>query len=250
MGWARTGPEAIKIAERLPEVQEERARHPGTKLRATPRLQDGRWEVSVLAPDKDAPDQLDEVAYVLLEDRSGRVLLAWTGPQVAWPMARGYPGAFGGVINAPWVWGALSLLFLAPFVRGRLRLLHLDVVVLLGFGASYAYFNAANLDVSVPSVYPLLAYLLARMLWVAWRGAPGTGRLIDERLLFWGLIFLVGFRVAVSVTGGNVIDVGYSGVIGADRITHGAPLYGAFPLDNEHGDTYGPVLYGTYVPWS
>ena len=68
-------------------------------------------------------------------------------------------------------------------------------------------------------------------------------------MLFWGLIFLIGFRAAVSITGGNVIDVGYAGVIGADHLAHGAPLYGAFPPDNEHGDTYGPVLYAAYVPF-
>jgi hypothetical protein len=37
-------------------------------------------------------------------------------------------------------------------------------------------------------------------------------------------------------------------VIGADRLTHGDALYGAFPKDNEHGDTYGPVTYLAYVP--
>ena len=36
-----------------------------------------------------------EIAQVLVDDRSGRVLEAWTGYQVAWTMARGYPGAFG-----------------------------------------------------------------------------------------------------------------------------------------------------------
>ena len=48
---------------------------------------------------------------------------------------------------------------------------------------------------------------------------------------------------------GNVIDVGYAGVIGADRLAGGAPLYGAFPPDNAHGDTYGPVAYAAYVPF-
>ena len=32
-------------------------------------------------------------------------------------------------------------------------------------------------------------------------------------------------------------------MIGADRIADGDPLYGGFPSDNEHGDTYGPVDY-------
>jgi hypothetical protein len=29
----------------------------------------------------------------------------------------------------------------------------------------------------------------------------------------------------------------------------GSQLYGAFPKDNEHGDTYGPVTYEAYVPF-
>ena len=46
-----------------------------------------------------------------------------------------------------------------------------------------------------------------------------------------------------------MIDVGYAGVIGAQRIVDGKPLYGGFPADNEHGDTYGPVNYEAYVPF-
>ncbi len=56
------------------------------------------------------------------------------------------------------------MLFVLPFLRPPLRLLHLDLAVLLAFSVSYAFFNAAELGVSVPSAYPLLAYLLARML--------------------------------------------------------------------------------------
>ncbi len=38
-------------------------------------------------------------------------------------------------------------------------------------------------------------------------------------------------------------------MIGADRLAHGDRLYGAFPKDDEHGDTYGPVVYEAYVPF-
>ena len=62
-------------------------------------------------------------------------------------------------------------------------------------------------------------------------------------------VFLLGFRIGLNVTDSNVIDVGYAGVIGADRLTHGEALYGDFPSDNEHGDTYGPVNYLAYVPF-
>jgi hypothetical protein len=60
---------------------------------------------------------------------------------------------------------------------------------------------------------------------------------------------LIGFRVALNVTDSNVIDVGYSGVIGAQRIVDGKPLYGSYPTNNEHGDTYGPASYEAYVPF-
>jgi hypothetical protein len=46
-----------------------------------------------------------------------------------------------------------------------------------------------------------------------------------------------------------VIDVGYAGVIGAQRIADGKPLYGSYPSDNEHGDTYGPANYEAYIPF-
>ena len=46
-----------------------------------------------------------------------------------------------------------------------------------------------------------------------------------------------------------MIDVGYSGVIGADKLMHGRELYGAFPTDDAQGDTYGPLLYLAYAPF-
>ena len=88
-------------------------------------------------------------------------------------MARGYPGAFGRKLNAPYVWIPLCLLFLIPFVdfRRPLRLLHLDLLVLLGFGASHVFFNRGEIGVSVPLVYPVLLYLLVR---IALGGLPSA----------------------------------------------------------------------------
>jgi hypothetical protein len=129
--------------------------------------------------------------------------------------------------------------------------------VLAAFGISVAYFNDARIGVSVPFVYPLLAYLLARMLWIGLRTRPERDRvargplplLVPASWLAVGLVFLLGFRVGLNITSSNVIDVGYAGVIGAHKIVHGEPLYGTFPKDNEHGDTYGPVNYEAYVPF-
>src|SRR4051795_318676 len=59
-----------------------------------------------------------EVATGKVDDTSGAVTEAWTGPQVAWKMARGYPGAFGGrEINSYAVWLRFCALFLLR-VRG------------------------------------------------------------------------------------------------------------------------------------
>ena len=114
-----------------------------------------------------------------VDDRTGRVLEAWTGVQAQWAMARGYPGFFGRAANTPWIWVGLSALFVLPFLRGPPRMLHLDLAVLLAFALSYAAFNDAELGISVPTVYPLLAYLLARMLWVAWHPPLGAGAARD-----------------------------------------------------------------------
>ena len=62
-------------------------------------------------------------------------------------------------------------------------------------------------------------------------------------------MFVLGFRCGLNVVGSNVIDVGYASVIGADHFGSGQAVYGHFPLDNQRGDTYGPVLYYAYVPF-
>ena len=239
----------LRVAEALPAVRRVRARNPRAYVRAY-LTERGGWQVSLFVPPAPGEVRREELAQVLVDDRSGRVQEAWTGVQVAWPMARGYPGAFGGAVNSPWVWIGLCALFALPFLRPPLRMLHLDLAVLLAFSISYACFGAAELAASVPSAYPLLAYLLVRMLVVAARPPATAPRLlVGSGFLLIAIVFLIGFRVALNVTDGNVIDVGYSGVIGADRLTGGDPLYGAFPLDNDHGDTYGPVAYAAYVPF-
>ena len=89
-------------------------------------------------------------------------------------------------------------------------------------------------------------------------------------------VFLAGFRIGLNIRDSNVIDVGYAGVIGAQRIAHGEAPYGHFPVEddlkpcgrqdadgeireriqtngrceaaNPRGDTYGPVSYFAYLP--
>jgi hypothetical protein len=241
-GRRMTAREVLAIARAVSRVRAELASHPRAYERVY-LVDGGRWQYSSFEPSR------DELAQVIVDDRDGRVLEAWTGVQVAWPMARGYPGAFGQAVNSPWVWIGLSVLFVLPFARRPLRLIHLDLAVLLAFGASYAFFNAADLGVSVPSVYPLLAYLLVRMLMVASRPPALPRLLVGAEFMGVAIAFLAAFHVALNITNGNVIDVGYASVIGAHRMAAGAPVYGAFPPDNPHGDTYGPALYVAYVPF-
>ena len=241
-----TGNEAQRIAERVEKIRQERAKYRRTTVSVYEKGSD-RWQVSFFADGK-------EIGQVTIWDASGAVLEAWTGPQVAWTMARGYEGAFGRKAAALYVWIPLLVLFVAPFVDWRrpLRMRHLDLLALCSLSVSLAFFNHANLAWSVPTSYPPLVYLLGRLLWIGYRRGSGgepLKLLVPVTWLAVATIFLVGFRIGLNVTNSNVIDVGYSGVIGADRITHGHDLYGGWPRDNEHGDTYGPANYLVYVPF-
>ncbi len=247
-GYRLTALQAERIAVRSPKIVAELRRHP--KLVAYEYTKGpGRWQVSWFTA---APHQ-KELAQVYVDDGSGRVTEAWTGFQVAWTMARGYPGAFGRNVNSWYVWLPLCLLFIAPFIPWRRRptLLHLDLLVLLAFSVSLAFFNHALIGISVPLAYPFLLYLLVRMLLLAFgRGRPREPLrlLVPIPWLAVALVFLVGFRIGLNVTDSNVIDVGYAGVIGADKLVNGQPLYGHYPSNNPNGDTYGPVNYYAYVP--
>lgn len=254
-GRIRSAAQIGAIADRLPDVRHERRRYPGA-TREVFEKGPARWQVSYFAR-VPVGDPRKEIAQVIVDDVTGKVLEHYTNYKVAWTMARGYPGAFGRVVNSPLVWIPLSLLFVAPFVTlRRLRMLHVDLLVLSAFSISLACFNDADIDWSVPLVYPPLLYLLARMLWIGLRrrdverqvGMP-LELVVPVRWLAIAVVFLLGFRVALNVTRSNVIDVGYAGVIGADRFADGRALYGRFPSDNQNGDTYGPVVYEAYVPF-
>jgi Glycosyltransferase family 87 len=191
---------------------------------------------------------------VIVDERKRAAVAVWTGPQVAWQMARGIPGAFGRKVNAPYVWISLMLAFALPFLDPRrpFRWLHLDVLALLAFSLSHLYFNRGEIFTSVPLVYPVLGYLLLRMLLLGYgrkRAEDPPRLLIPPSYLALALVFLVGFRVGLNLTSSNVIDVGYSGVIGADKLAHCHALYGHFPADNPSGDTYGPFNYLAYLPF-
>src|SRR5436190_3032738 len=161
-----TGVRARAIAGRVEKVIAERDRYPRSTS-AVFLKGSTRWQVSYY----DTPRRKHEIAQVLVDDATGAVLEAWTGPQVAWTMARGYDGAFGRKVNALYVWIPLLILFVAPFVDPRrpLRIRHLDLLVLCSFSVSLAFFSHGNINASVPLAYPPLLYLLARLAWIGLR---------------------------------------------------------------------------------
>jgi hypothetical protein len=234
----------------------------------------GTWHVRVWW------EEAGQIADGRVDDGSALVTEAWTGPQVAWKMARGGPGAFGGKeINRPLVWLAFCLAFVVGLADWRrpLSLRNLDLLALLSFSISLWFFNRGEIFASVPLAYPPLLYVLARMTWI---GATGRTRATRPVWPVWtlvaGAVFLMGFRIGLNVEASNVIDVGYAGVIGADRIVNGEAPYGHMPVQgdlrpcgaadregeirdriqtngrcessNDRGDTYGPVSYLAYVP--
>jgi hypothetical protein len=220
-----------------------------------------------------------EVATGRVDDYTGYVTEAWAGPQVAWGMARGSPAAFGGArLNSLPVWLGFCGLFLLGLVDWRrpVSLRTLDLLVLLSFSVSLWYFNHGNVFAAMPLVYPGLVWLLARCVWIGWRDrAPRGATVWPVWLLVGVVIFVAGFRIGLNVRASNVIDVGYAGVIGANRIASGISPYGNFPVEvgkpcgpadaygeirnriqtngrcegaNPTGDTYGPASYEAYLP--
>ena len=240
----------------------------------------GCWTVNVWWS-KNKQVDAGEIAQGKVDDRSALVTEAWTGPQVAWKMARGAPGAFGGKkINSTPVWLAFCAAFLLGLFdfRRLFSLRNLDLLALLSFTASLWYFNHGDVFTSVPLAYPPLVYLLARCVWIGVRGRPvrAARPLWKPAVLLAAAVFLIGFRIGLNLEDSNVIDVGYAGVIGAQRIASGVTPYGHFPEEgdlkpcgpsdsageirdriqpngrcesaNPLGDTYGPVAYEAYLP--
>lgn len=238
-----TRAEAVAAADRDPKIQEKRREHPD--LTDTAVVEEGKWEVGYFGDG-------EQVALVVVDRQSGEVLESWTGHQVAWKMARGYSGAFGHKLNAPYVFLPLCALFLIGLVDWRRlrRVANLDLLVLLGFGVSHYFFNRGEIGLSVPLAYPVLLYLLGRCLWIGLRGrGEGLRPVWPVAWMVVAALFAMGFRVGLNVADSGAIDVGYAGVVGADRLAHGEPIYDNFPDDISQGDTYGPVNYLPYVPF-
>ena len=194
---------------------------------------DGRWQVGFFADD-------EEVVQVHVDGITGEAVETWTGIQVAWGMARGYEGQFGHALNAPWVWIPMALVFFFGLLDWRRpwRIVHLDLLVLLSFGVGHVFFNQGEIGVSAPLAYPPLLYLLGRMLWIGFRGGGADGGLrpsTPRMVLVVLCLFALAFRVTLNLVDSGVIDVGYAGVVGADRITQGEPIYGEGDLPRGRG---------------
>jgi hypothetical protein len=266
-----TSAQAIAVAQRSDRIQDWIARYRDVATSAD--YDSSRtWTVHFNASGQ-------EVAQAAVDDATGRLLHTYIGPQVAWQMARGDKGAFGRRINDPAVWLALCAVFLVGLVdlRRPFSLRTLDLLVLLSFSLSLWAFNAGTIFWSVPLSYPPLVYLLGRLAWIGFRGArrPVSAGSLPIWVLAGAAVFLVGFRGGLNGYDSNVIDVGYSGVVGADIVLRGGVPYGHMPVTttvpcgiryangtssayrqsngrceapDERGDTYGPVTYAAYVP--
>jgi len=246
---------AIKLAAANPEVREELSSHGPHSAQA--KYEDGAWTVRYYVDEKGAvggrpTERGKEVATVRVDDKTWVLDYVYTGDQVGWNLARGVRGAYGKQANYWWVWLPLALAFAAAFWRtDRLfAVRNLDIVALLGFLVSHGFFREGVVLEAVVLWYPPLVYLFVRTLLMGF----GIGEKVERtsNLPMWLLMVLAGLAGGLVLglnVDSRVIDVGYAGVVGADRILDGTVPYGNMPSDVGTGDTYGPLNYLLYVPF-
>lgn len=165
----------------------------------------------------------------------------------------------------PWVLAPFCALFLLAVIdlSHPWQLLHLDLLVLLSFVVSLAFWSATSflplLFIDLP-----LVYLGARMVMVARIGSSGRRPatitshqlVLSRRWLLVGIVVLAAVHVSWTLSSSVNTDVGEASVRGALKIVHGQTVYGVDrPLVSNlgydpHFDTYGPVVYEAYVPFA
>ncbi len=238
--------EAIKLATANPRIQQELSKY--NSYATTAEYNDGQWTVNFWTTGK---VQL-EVAQAHVSDSTWALSQVYTGDQVEWQMARGENGAYGKQANYWYVWGPLALVFALAFLRNdRLFSLRtLDVIALLGFLVSHAFFRHGISYEAVLLWYPPLIYLFIRTLLMGF----GIGERVERTsnfptpVLFALGVIASGFLLWLNLSS-RVLDIGYAGVAGADRIMHGIIPYGNMPAEVGTGDTYGPLNYLLYIPF-
>ena len=254
--------DAVKVAL-IPEVRQELAKYDSPDFAYAERdKQEERvwWKIDFVVEDSnptggavlDSGDK-KEVAEIWANGQKKKILYVLIGDQVAWQLARG-GDIFGRQANYPYVWGILGFVFALGFMRTDkvLHIRNLDVLALLSFLASHILFRAANVHWAVLLWYPPLLYLLARTLLMGFgygERVEKTSELPTPALFVLGA-FASGFVLSLNLDAG-VLDVGYVGIAGADRILNGISPYGHMPTDDivaQTGDTYGPLNYLLYAP--
>jgi Glycosyltransferase family 87 len=186
------------------------------------------------------------------------------------PVGHGFAPRGGGLFVPSVVGGVFTqhpLLVAVPwaacFVLGLLdprrpwQVGHLDLLALAGF------FPVAMLlsdDLSPAGLWlaaVCLGWLFARMLGAAlgaWR-LPELRPSISSRRLGLAVLVLLAVRIG-SLAGGDIADVGRASSLGAWRVLHGLPLYGAVSwqwpggVQIYHPDSYGPFAYYAYLPFA
>ena len=180
-----------------------------------------------------------------VDDATGAVPEAWTGHQVAWRWraATRAPSAASSTRPRSGCRCACSSLRRSSTRAGRSGCFTSTCWCCSPSACRTSASTAATSAVGAARL-PGAAYLLARMLSAGFRGAraPRAARAARAGRSGWrsALVFLVGFRIGLNIVDSNVIDVGYAGVIGADRIVDGDPLYGEFRKTRSTATRTGP----------
>src|SRR5215211_368886 len=251
--------DAVKVAL-IPKVRQELAKYDSPDFAYAEREEGVFWKVDFVVEDNNPTggalfDSGDKkaVAQVGVNIHKKTITGVLIGDEVGWQLARG-GDIFGRQANYPYVWGILGFVFALGFMRTDkvLHIRNLDVLALLSFLASHIFFSAADVHWAVLLWYLPLLYLLARTLLMGFgygERVEKTSELPTPALFVLGA-FASGFVLSLNLDAG-VLDVGYAGIAGADRILNGISPYGHMPAHDtlaQFGDTYGPLNYLLYVP--
>lgn len=248
-GQPLTSQEIIGLALRSSKLRAALRSHPGVVPAAWLSGRQSEWRIDWFR------GMHDEI-LVSFDPSTRTVVGVWTGRALTWALGRGIPIYTGDALGSWYVWIPLCLLFLLPFLDPRqpLRLLHFDLVALLGFSASTFFFDRGDLSASVPLIYPVLGYLFVRLFLAGMRPRARQGELVplaSERLLIVGIVALTVATIVLNVTDSVPLDVGTASYTGAQQMLHGfSPYDGVLGHLVPGGDTYGPVTYLAYVPFA